>query len=771
MSKLIAFAVAMFSGYLLFSQNITVSGNVKDVASGEDLLFATVYINGTSIGTSTNEYGFFSITFDESKVPGETIELVVSYIGYGTIKQTLEKGKNHKLELKLKFEENNLDVFEVSAEKTKAEDNLNSTQMSVIQIPMKQIKTIPSIGGEVDIIKVMQLMPGVAGGTEGTTGMFVRGGDADQNLVLLDEATVYNVGHLFGFFSVFNPDAIKDMTMIKGGFPANYGGRLSSILDIRMNDGNLNKFHGSGGIGLLSSRITLEGPVIKDKAAFVVAARRTYIDQFFKLFNVVLPYYFYDLNWKFNYKISDKDRIFYSGYYGNDVLKFDNSDFDEPDSAQSVFGFGFQLGNLTNTVRWNHIYNDKMFSNVSLITTKFNYDINGKLDANNLLIKSKVTDVGVVGDFNYFKDERTTAKFGGSVVNHSFRPNIISTAGEISEFLGDREGDKIDFQELGIYGNVDYDLIPYVLKVNYGLRLSGAVVKNHVYGGIEPRVSVKYSLTEYSSLKASYSRMKQYMHRVSSSTVSLPTDLWYPVTDSVKPQRADQIAIGYNKVFKKANLNFTAEAYYKWMDNLIEYREGAVLILNDNFESELVQGKGDAYGFEFLLKRDEGRFNGWLGYTLSWSTRDFEELNQGKTYFAKYDRRHDISVVLNYKLSKRWSFSAVWVYSTGYRFTAQIGQYLVPNPALNGVDVIPIYTDRNAVKMSPSHRLDLNFVLGPKKQKKFNDEWHFGCYNFYNRATPYKIEIVPTDDGSVGYKYQQPGLFGFIPSIAYNFKF
>ncbi|MGB1040009.1 MAG: TonB-dependent receptor plug domain-containing protein, partial [Flavobacteriales bacterium] len=658
-------------------------------------------------------------------------------------------------------------------------EELKSTEMSKDNLTMEQMRTLPSIGGEVDILKIAQLLPGVQGGGEGGTGMFVRGGDADQNLVLLDEAIVYNVGHLFGFFSVFNPEAIKDMTIIKGAFPSQYGGRLSSVLDITMKNGNDTKFHGSGGVGLLSSRLTLEMPIKKGKGSILIAGRRTYIDQVLKLVGTELPYYFYDLNVKANYQITDKDRIFYSLYYGKDVLSFadeGSNDSDTSGGGGSAFDFGFELGNWTNTIRWNHIYNPKLFSNVSLINTNFNYEIYGNVANNRIIISSNVVDLGGKIDFDYFKSPEQKLKFGASFINHVFRPNIVTTTGDISEILGSSRGQKQITQEMAVYGNMEHELNE-IYKINYGLRLSGSTVKGKFYTGIEPRVSARMMLNEWDALKISYSRMKQYMHRVSSSTVALPTDLWYPITQNIKPQISDQVAAGYNHLFDKHKIMVTAEVYYKWLQNLIEYKEGASLVLNNDFENELLQGTGDAWGFELMVKKEKGKFSGWISYTLSWATRDFDELNGGKKFWAKYDRRHTASVVTTYKLSKRWTASAVWTYQTGSRFTAQNGQYFMPNPTLTGVDVIPLYTERNAVQMSASHRLDLNFVLkgrehrlfGEKKKKKFTGEWHFGCYNTYNYAQPYRVNIVPTENG--GYKYEQPGLFGFIPSIAYNFKF
>ncbi|HHG86376.1 MAG TPA: TonB-dependent receptor [Bacteroidetes bacterium] len=635
---------------------------------------------------------------------------------------------------------------------------------------------VPVLGGETDILKVAQLMPGISQGGEGTTGLFVRGGTADQNLILLDEAVVYNTGHLFGFFSVFNPDAIRDMTIIKGGFPAQYGGRLSSVLDIRMKEGNKEKFHFKGGIGLLSSRLHVEGPIVRDKLSFSIAGRRTYIDQIFRTVGVKIPYYFYDINAKLNYKISDKDRIFFSSYFGDDVLKVngESGGGDDADSTDTeLFNFGFRLGNFTQTLRWNHLFNDRLFANFTALHTFFKYNINGAFVNNSLLIKSQIRDLGTKADFDYFVRPGTHLKFGGGVVWHGFRPNVVATEGQITEFLSSQKGTQLNSQEMSVYGGADHE-ISTRLKVNVGLRLSGTTVKNAFYPGVEPRLSGRYTLTENSSLKAGYSRMYQYMHRVSSSTVALPTDLWYPVTSQVRPQNADQLAIGYHQFIPGIKLGITVETYYKRMRNLIEYREGANLVLNDEFEDELVTGSGDSYGFEFLFRRKRGRLTGWVGYTLSWARRDFADLNYGKPYWAKYDRRHDVSVVGIFEITPRISFSGVFIYQSGRRFTAQLAQYFMPNASLTGVDIIPIYSDRNAIKMPSTHRLDLNMVFKSKplnkkgEPRRFKTEWHLGAYNVYNRASPYRINIVAE---GAGYKYQTPGLFGFLPFFAYNFEF
>jgi len=753
---------------IAFAQT-TVSGYLTDSTSGEALLYASIYIEGTTQGVNTNAYGFYSITVPK----GESVALVFSYTGYNSYKKTINISNNLTLNVSLNSSATQLNVVEIVAEKSKLKEAVKSTQMSSINIPIDQIKTFPSLGGEVDIIKVMQLLPGVAKGGEGGSSMFVRGGDADQNLVLIDEAIVYNIGHLFGFFSVFNPDAIKDVTMIKGAFPANYGGRLSAVLDIRMKDGNVKTFQGEGGIGLLSSRVTLEGPIIKDKASFLISGRRTYIDQVFKGVGINLPYYFYDLNAKLNYKISDKDRVFFSAYFGNDVLDVSET-VEEQDSATGqnfagAINFGFTLGNFTQTLRWNHIFTPKLFSNLSLIHTRFNYDIKGSFIGNSILIQSSIRDIGLKFDLTQYQNNNLTFKYGANVINHQFRPNIISTSGVISDVLAGSEGALQTTLETAVYGNAEYDLNEK-LRVSAGLRISTTFVKDKAYAGLEPRLSARYSLGELTSAKVSYSRMKQYMHRVSSSTVALPTDLWYPVSANIKPQRSDQIALGLSHAFEKINTSVTLEGYYKSLDNLIEYREGTNLILNDNFEEQLLQGKGKAYGTELLVRREEGKFTGWVAYTLSWSKRQFDELNRGKEFWAKYDRRHSLSLVMNYDFNEKYALSAIWEYASGARFTALVGQYFQPNPTFTSVDIIPVYTDRNAVRMSPSHRLDVNFVIRRgTKRKHFQSEWHIGFYNIYNRATPYRINIEY--DPANGYQYVQPGLFGRIFNIAWNFKF
>ena len=713
-------------------------------------------------GSNANLYGFYSIT-----IPSGEYTMEFSYIGYRLKSMHVVLDKDMTINNQLSDQLSELQEVVITVEKDQNDESVHSTQMSMINIPIDKIKRLPTIGGETDVIKVMQLMPGIKRGGEGQNGMFVRGGTGDGNLILLDEAVVYNVSHLFGFFSVFNNDALKDVTVYKGGFPASYGGRLSSVLDIRMKEGDQEKFQVEGGIGLLSSRVTVQGPILKKKMSFIVSARRSYIDQVFKLRysgKNVLPYYFYDLTAKINYIVSNKDRIYLSSYWGDDVLKAQSV------SDSGLIAGGFHLGNFTVSSRWNHLYSDKLFSNLSVIHTRFRYDVEGDVPGNSFLVKSRISDIGVKYDFNYYPNPENKITFGVMCTDHGFRPNVIHTVGEISEYVGSKEGPLITTVESGLYANDDHTFNKK-FKLNFGLRGSSVVTQGIVYMGAEPRIAGTWSIDSMQAVKLSYTRMKQYMHLVSSSAISLPTDLWYPVTKNVRPQTADQVAAGYSRNFPKLKSIFTFEAYYKYMQHLIEYREGAVLILNDNYEEELIEGMGQAYGGEFFIQKNTGKFTGWVGYTISWATRQFDGLNQGKTYFAKYDRRHDLSIVGTYEFTKRISFSAVWVFSTGERFTALIGNYLMPNSALTSVDILNIYSDRNSIKLPPAHRLDVNLIIKGKDKKRWKafGEWNIGAYNCYNRAQPYRVNIV--SDGNGGYKYQAVGLFGFIPSVAWNFKF
>jgi len=753
---------------MLLAQNVYVSGTITDSKSSEPLIGVTVYDSLSGMGSQTNAFGFYSMS-----IPAGATKLRISYMGYKIQYVAINATEATVLNRSLEPFSRKLNEVVITANTVNVEEEVESTQMSVVKITPEEVSKIPSLGGETDLIKVAQLMPGVAKGGEGQSGMFVRGGTADQNLVILDDATVYNLGHLFGFFSVFNNEAIRDVTIYTGAFPAQFGGRLSSVMDVRMNEGATEAFTASGGVGILSSRLTLNVPIVKHKGGITISGRRTYIDQMFKLVGNELPYYFYDFNLKGNYKLNEKDRLYLSSYFGSDVLSF--SQDEESDASLTVneneseaLNFGFNLGNFTSTLRWNHIYKEgKLFHNITAFQTRFKYDIGGSFAGNNILIKSQIQDYGLRADWDLQIAEPHLMKFGASVTNHGFRPNIVNTSGDISDFLKDQKGELILTQEYGMYISDDFK-VSDKFSLNSGFRVSGSTTDGKLYTGVEPRIAAKYTIVKNHSIKASYSRMKQYMHRVSSSSVALPTDLWYPVTSKILPQQSNQFALGYFGGLEKLKVNYSIEGYYKLMNNLIEYKEGAQLLLNNNFEDELIEGDGEAYGMEFMFRRKFGRLTGWVAYTLSWSKRNFPGLNNGNTYFAKYDRRHYLSTVLMLEMSERVTFSAIWEYTTGARFTGQNGQYFMPNSSFTGIETIPIYTDRNDVVMASSHRMDINVIVKSFTSKKFKGEWHFGVYNFYNRATPFRVNIEFTP---YGYRYVQPGLFGLIPSVAFNFKF
>ncbi len=740
----------------------TLSGYVFDDDSKEGLIGVTIQDVYSGKGVITNVFGFYSFTTES-----DSLFVRVSYVGYDTHEEVITLAGNLRKDFYLPTSTSVLGEVKVYADRDLIQEEVRSTQMGVFNLSPKEAITIPSIGGEADILKVAQLMPGITRGGEGTTAMYVRGGTDDQNLVTLDDATIYNLGHLFGFFSVFNTDALTDVTITKGGFPADYGGRLSAVMDTRMQEGNSQKIDGRGGIGLLTSRFTIDGPIVRDKATFMLAGRRTYIDRVLGLVGIPLPYFFYDLNAKSSVKITDRDRIYFSGYFGNDVLRIDEEGEAENDDLEPLT-FGFQLGNFTSTIRWNHIYPDeRLFSNITVLQTRFKYDIEGDFVDNSLLIRSQIQDFGIKGQWEYFKSPDERLDFGFDMIFHNFRPNVINTGGEISDFLRSRKGALLHTQEIALYAGKEHKITPKFTSY-YGLRLSSSNVRGGFYMGVEPRLTASYELFDLTSVKSGYSLMRQYMHRVSSSSIVLPTDLWYPVTSEIRPQTSHQWSLGLFRGLPALNLTLSLEGYYKTMSNLIEYREGARLLLNDNFEKELVNGDGTSLGMEFLARRRSGKLTGWLSYTISKTDRQFPELNDGLSYPAKYDRRHDVSFVGMLPLSDRVEFSWVWVYTSGASFTPQTGQYLVTDATLNSVEIIPIYSKRNAVKLSPSHRLDLNFIIKSKKQRRFKGEWQFSIYNFYNRASPYQVSI---SSNGRAFQYVQPGIFGTLPSISYNFSF
>lgn len=750
----------------------TISGSVRDSATGEELIGAAVFIKeipGT--GASTNAYGFYSIT-----IPEGNYTVATQYIGYKQKSVKVELKQNIKLDFI--FADNTEHLEEVVITTEKKDGNIRNTQMGVEKIDMKEIEKIPVIFGEKDVLKTIQLTPGVKTAGEGNSGFYVRGGAADQNLIILDEATVYNASHLLGFFSVFNSDALKDVTLYKGGMPAEYGGRLSSVLDIRMKDGNDKKFGVEGGIGLIASRLKIEGPIIKEKGSFTISGRRTYADLFLKLSpdssTRQAKLFFYDLNAKANYRINDKNRIFLSGYFGKDVLGFGET-------------FGFDWGNSTGTLRWNHLVNEKMFSNTSLIFSNYNYNIDLNFGSIEGKIISRIQDYNLKQDFQFYADTKNKLKFGFNSIYHKIVPGIITIASDSS------------VRELKLKNNNAWENAAYIshewkptelLGFEYGIRVSsfsalgpgdfytynekgettdtasyssGEFVKT--YFNAEPRFAANYILNEKSSVKASYGRNAQHLHLLSNSTSGNPTDLWIPNSNNVKPEIADQVSLGYFRNFKENTYEFSTEVYYKHLQNQIDYKDGAELSFNQNVEAELLSGTGRAYGVEFFIKKKYGKLNGWIGYTLARTEKKIDGINKGEYYPAKQDRTHDISIVGIYDLSKKWTLSATWVYYTGNAITFPSGKYEIAGQVVN------YYTERNGYRMPDYHRLDIGATWQRKKTERFESSWNFSLYNAYGRENAYSITFQQDPDDASRTQAIQTTLFRWIPSVTYNFKF
>jgi CarboxypepD_reg-like domain/TonB dependent receptor/TonB-dependent Receptor Plug Domain len=783
-SKCLAFLICVtICSTAVAQQRYTISGYVKDSASGETLIGATIAINGEGRGVNSNQFGFFSIT-----LPAGNYQLSSSYVGYLTKSTDISLTGNRVINLLLSPRVATNEEVIVSARRR--ENNVKTPQMGKIDLSISQIKALPVVFGEVDILKTLQLLPGVRNAGEGNTGFYVRGGGPDQNLILLDDAVVYNTGHLFGFFSIFNSDAIKNTSLIKGGMPAQYGGRLSSVLDVAMKEGNLNKFQVDGGIGLISSRLSVQGPIKKDKASFIVSARRTYIDVLVKPF---IPktsayygsgYFFYDLNTKVNYKFSEKDRVYASGYFGKDVFDFKNS--------RRSFVANIPWGNSTATVRWNHVFNQKLFSNTTLVYNSYNFAFNLKQDAFAIKLSSGIKDVTGKVDFDFYPAPKHKFKFGGQYTHHTFVPNILSGNQDSVQFTPNSDNKKYA-NEAAAYIQYDWEASQR-LNFNAGLRYSqfqqvgpykvvtrdingnatdstlyGKGDKIKWYGGLEPRFTARFSLDNTSSVKASVTRNYQYIHLVSNAGSTLPTDLWVPSTFRVQPQLSWQYAAGYFRNFKNNMFETSLEVYYKDMQNQIEYREGYTPSLNDP-ETEFVFGKGWSYGTELFINKVKGRFTGWIGYTLSWTYRKFPQLNNGQAYYAKYDRRHDLSLVGSYDLNKKWKVSAVFVYATGNATTLPERFYII-----NGV-LTQEYSDINKYRLPAYHRLDLaaTYTPGANRQRRIHGSWVFSIYNVYSRLNPYFIYFDQEGspyNGTLKVTAKQVSLFPVIPSVTYNFKF
>ncbi|MEM6263441.1 MAG: TonB-dependent receptor [Bacteroidota bacterium] len=769
----------LFSCSLLAQETTyTLSGYVKDMDNGENLIGASVYSAQLKVGTLTNEYGFFSLRLRSE----DSVKVIFSYAGYTPGSKTYLLKKDLQETLYLTPETSVLDEVVIEGKQTYKEE-IASTQMGLATISVREAKLIPALG-EVDILKTLQLKPGVQSGGEGQAGIFVRGGSNDQNLIVLDEAVVYNATHLFGLFSTFNSDAVKDVNLYKGGFPAQYGGRLSSVIDVRLKEGNRQRFAGSGGIGLIASRLTLEGPIKKEKGSFILSGRRTYFDLITRQinranenndsddgdggFSQIPDYYFYDLNAKVNYDLGENDRIFISGYFGRDVFGFDDDNFN----------FDFLWGNVTTTARWNHLFNSRLFVNTTFTYSDYDYVIRNEFaQAFRFEVGSQIRDMNLKTDFYWLPNEQHTIRYGVNVVRHEFDVGRLE-AGSDDGTINFSAGQSFVAEEFGVYVADDYE-VNDKLKVNVGARISGFHNSGTWYWGFEPRFSARYSLSEKVSFKAGVTRMFQYIHLVGNSAASLPTDVWYPSNERIKPQSATQVAGGITFQLGEQWL-VTNEVFYKWLGNQVDFRDGAQLFVNDNLDDEFVFGRGWAYGNELYIQKKVGRITGWIGYTLAWSWRvfdgtfsgEFRELdaiNEGRKFHPRFDRRHDVSVVALYELNDRWSLTATWVYGTGNAITLPTGRAVVLDPITSDPRLVPIYEDRNSFRAPAYHRMDAGVVYN-MTNKWGSSDLTLSFYNLYNRRNAYFI-FIEDDFETLQSQARQVQLFPIIPSITYNFKF
>jgi hypothetical protein len=783
------FLLIFITSFQSFAQEkFTLSGVIEDKVNNETLIGVNIIISELQTGATTNEYGFFSIT-----LPKGTYTTQISYLGYTTVKQTIELNKNHTLNYSLEESTETLD--DVVIIKNIEKVSLRKPQMSVNSLSIKTIKQMPVVLGEVDVIKSITLLPGVTNAGEGSSGFNVRGGAADQNLILLDEATIYNSSHLFGFFSVFNPDAIKDIKLYKGGIPAKYGGRVSSVLDIYQKEGNKKEFHLNGGIGLVSSRLLAEGPLKKGKGSFLLGGRSSYAHLFMPIFDLDSKAYFYDLNTKFSYKLNNNNSLYLSGYFGRDVFQLSDS-------------FKNSYGNTVVNFRWNHLFSNKLFSNISLIYSDYDYNLD--LNFVEFKWKSGIQNFNLKYDFKHYLSNNLKLTYGLNSIYYKFNPGKIEPTSNTSGINPYKLTDKYAFENAA-YIDAEQKLSKKI-TVNYGLRFSsflrlgqdelsmysddnpilfntelqiyenaepistktykrGDIIKS--FANLEPRMSLAYQLNNKSSVKASYNRMSQYLHLLSNTSSPTPLDIWTPSGKYIKPQLLDQIALGYFKTFNDNAYSLELETFYKTIKNRIDYVDGADLIANNNIEQVILNGKSRAYGFEVLFKKTEGRFKGWFAYTLSKSEQKTEGrsasetgINNGKWYNTPYDKTHDVSITTSYDLNKKWAFSSNFLFQTGQPTTYPNGQY-----EYNGIN-IPNYEARNSSRLPTYHRLDISAIYTPKPDsiKRWKGEWVFGIYNLYNHKNAASMSFRENET-SGNNEALRLAIFGIIPSISYNFKF
>ncbi len=746
-------------------QKYTLQGTVKDKLNGENISNAIISIVDKNSSVNSNEYGFYSIT-----LAGDTYTIKVSAPGFLTLDTTVDLTSNLNLNFNLK-DKKILSGVKVSAKRKN--DNITQAKMGTETLNMKEVAKIPVLFGEKDVLKTIQLLPGVKSAGEGNSGFSVRGGGTDQNLIQLDEAPVYNASHLLGFFSTFNSDAIKDATIIKGNSPANYGGRLSSVLDVKMKEGNNKDYNVSGGIGAISSRINIEGPIQKEKSSFLVSARRTYADVFLKATEDYkdIKLYFYDVNAKANYQIDKKNKIYLSGYFGRDVLGFGST-------------FQNDWGNATGTLRWNHIVNSKLFSNTSFIYSQYDYKIKIENGTTDFIIKSDIKDLNIKQDFSYYANPKNTMKFGFNVIHHTINPSRVE--GTISN-SGEKNGRPAI--ESAIYVTNNYKASA-ALTMDYGLRaiaysLVGGGDKYYTYKNgkatdstsldngafgktyynLEPRFTLNYQLNNSSAIKAGYARNTQNMHLLSNSTSGNPTDQWVGSSYNIKPEIADQISFGYSHNLNDNAYEIGVETYYKDMQNQVDYKEAADVNTAVDIETELLYGNGRSYGLELLAKKKEGKFTGWVSYTLSKTERKINGINNYEWYNAKQDRTHDLSIVAMYQLTPRWNISGLFAYYTGNAITLPVGKYNIGN------QTVYQYGARNANRMPNYHRLDFSATYEFKARKRYTSNLNFGIYNAYGRENTYSITFRDNENDPTITEAVQTSLFRWVPSITYNFKF
>ncbi|HMQ60536.1 MAG TPA: TonB-dependent receptor plug domain-containing protein [Flavilitoribacter sp.] len=784
MQKSITLFCALLVSALSLAQNrFTISGYIEDAGSGEKLIAANILDLKSGSGAISNTYGFYSLT-----LPADSVTLTFSYIGYQPLTRTILLRRDTTLSVRLESSVQ-LETVEVTA--GRYEKIEESSRMSRIDVPVEQIKRIPALFGEVDVLKALQLLPGVQSGNEGQNGLYVRGGSPDQNLILLDGVPVYNVSHLLGIFSVFNADAIKNVTLTKGGFPARYGGRLSSVLEINMKEGNTQEVHGEGSIGLISSKLTLEGPIKKDRTTFLVSGRRTYADLIFGPIirasqpsgtDFKLKLFFYDLNAKLQHKINDRHRLFASAYLGSDV--FHNRYAEDGDSFEG----GIDWGNLISSLRWNYQITPKLFANTTLTYSRYLVDIGAgatyKYDDHvekfNALYRSGIEDTGGKIDFDFIPNPNHYLRFGVSAVSHTYNPGALSfkSSGEdinLDTLIGSQKAYSTEFAAY-----LEDDIQLGALKANLGVHASAFKVQGHYYTSVQPRIGLRYLLNNDWSLKASFSTMAQFINLLTSEGFSLPTDLWVPSTKTVTPQTSWQVALGAAHTFKN-DFEISVEAYYKQMKNVLSYKEGASFLfgLENDWQEKITQGDGETYGLELFLQKKVGKTTGWLGYTLSWNWRDFDEINGGKRFPFRYDRRHDISLVLSHDFSDRITLSTTWVYGTGNAVTLNTFRYPTE---VNNFGNYPYFYEvesggqKNAFRMTDYHRLDLSVEF--RKPKRWGErKWVIGVYNAYFHRNPYYIiaqnETTQNPDGTYQEKrvFKEVSILPLIPSVSYGFKF